>query len=55
MIVHELIDENTIKLCFKTTFIDYHKVLRRYIDDIQMTSGRYLMNFEEIAKRWEKN
>jgi hypothetical protein len=55
MIKYDIADEETLKLCFKTAFVDYHKVLRRYIDEVQNTSRRYLMNFEEIAEKWSKN
>ncbi len=55
MINEKIVDEDTIKKCFKTLFVDYHKVLRRYIDDIQSTSARYLLNFEDVAKKWERN
>lgn len=55
LIKREIVDEESLKACFKTVFIDYFKVMRRYIDEIQKTSSRYLMNYEEVAKRWEKN
>lgn len=55
MIKNNIVDENAIKNCFKTVFLDYFKILKRYIDEIQKTSTRYLMNYEEIAKKWDKD
>jgi mRNA-degrading endonuclease RelE of RelBE toxin-antitoxin system len=52
LIKNDLVDENCIKQCFKTLFIDYLKLLRNYIDEIQKESDRFLMNYEEIAKKW---
>jgi len=55
MIKNNIVDEDSIKNCFKTVFLDYFKVLRLYIDEVQKTSARYLMNYEDIAKKWDKN
>lgn len=52
LIKNELVDEECIKDCFKTLFIDYLKALRRYIDEIQKESKRFLMNYEEVAQKW---
>jgi hypothetical protein len=46
------VDEESMKLCFKTLFVDYLTVLRKYIDEIQKESNRFLMHYEEIAKKW---
>jgi hypothetical protein len=55
MIRYDIVHEEHIKQCFKTVFLDYFKVLKRYIEVVQKTSGRYLMNYEEIAKRWDRD
>jgi len=55
MIKRDILDEETIKSCFKSVFVDYYKALKRYIDEIQKKSSRYLMNFEELAQKWEKS
>lgn len=52
LIKKDLVDEECIKLCFKTLFVDYLKLLRKYIDEIQKESKRFLMNYEDIAKKW---
>ncbi|NOT91040.1 DUF4760 domain-containing protein [Ferruginibacter sp.] len=46
------VDEESIKLCFKTLFVDYLNILRKYIDEIQKESKRFLMNYEEVATKW---
>lgn len=52
LIKNDLVDENCIKDCFKTLFIDYLNILRKYIDEVQKESKRHLINYEEIAKKW---
>ncbi len=52
LIKYGLVDEECIKLCFRTLFVDYLKVLSRYIDEIQKQNSRFLMNYEEIGKKW---
>ena len=52
LIKNDLVDEEALKQCFKTLFVDYLNVLRKYIDEIQKDSKRFLMNYEEIATRW---
>lgn len=52
LIKNDLVEEDAIKNCFKTLFVDYHKALRKYIDEIQKGSKRFLMNYEEIANEW---
>lgn len=52
LIKNDLVDEESIKKCFKTLFVDYLKTLKKYIDEIQKESKRFLMNYEEIAKKW---
>ena len=52
LIKNDLVDEESLKQCFKTLFIDYLNILRKYIDEIQKESKRFLMNYEEIATKW---
>lgn len=52
LINNDLVDEESIKNCFKTLFVDYLKTLKKYIDEIQKESKRFLMNYEAIAQKW---
>ena len=52
LIKNDLVDEDCIKQCFKTLFVDYLKLLRNYIDEIQKENSRFLMNYEALALKW---
>jgi Domain of unknown function (DUF4760) len=55
LIKKDLIEEDTVKDAFKTVFCDYYSSLKPYIEERQKKSGRFLMNYEEIAMKWSKN
>lgn len=52
LIKKELADEEILKDAYKAVFCSYYERLQRYIKKRQKKSVLYLINYEEIARKW---
>lgn len=53
LIKENIVEEEVIKHFFKTLFTDYYRYLKNFIDGIRHSSSRYLINYVELAKKWD--
>ncbi len=52
LLKNELADEELLNGAYKSIFCDYYDRLKRYIAIRRKKNGLYLINYEELAKKW---